>query len=285
MHNQIGFKDYEIIKHNNDDREDKLTIKTSKGSTELTNLYTEINLIGLELTKRTHLNQEGVLSSNISGIFEQVDHHDLIVLGKEFDERFHTKLSIQQESDDSKDWIERSLESKRNLQIGDYELQPYEKINSTFEEKPICNSMFHCFFSDDIIHPMNELILSVYVKKDIYELLSMYIEKDLIDKIQINVGSERIFRQDSFLPEYKDEDRYLLFSNDKYKGGGFFSYTEISFETKKRINEDNYKEDFEKKDEERERIIIKETKEKNYENKFNFMIGLLIAITIILFLK
>ena len=56
MHNQIGFKDYEIIKHNNVDREDKLTIKTVKETIELTNIFTDIELIGLELRFFHYLN-------------------------------------------------------------------------------------------------------------------------------------------------------------------------------------------------------------------------------------
>lgn len=286
MHNQIGFKDYEIIKHNNVDREDKLTIKTVKETIELTNIFTDIELIGLELTKHNYLNQEGVTGSFIEGIFEIVNYHDLIVLGDEFNQDTHTKLSIREESKSNREWLDNLVKAKRNIKVGEIELHPISQIKMSLDDHaPICNSAFYIFYSDDPIYPSNEMILEIYLKKDIYDLLSKYVENNLIDKIQITTGSERIFRPDRMLPEYKDEDRYILFNNEKYGSGTLLAYTGVHFETKKRINQENYKEDFEKKDEERERIIIKETKERNYENKFNFMIGLLIAIAIILFLK
>mgnify|MGYP000715688480 CR=1 FL=1 len=52
MHNQIGFKDYEIVKHNKEDDADRLTIKTEKENLDLMNRFTDIELIGLELTKK-----------------------------------------------------------------------------------------------------------------------------------------------------------------------------------------------------------------------------------------
>lgn len=285
MRNKIGFKDYEIVNHSNEDNENKLTIKTVKDTIELTNTFSDIELNGLGLTKRNYVTQDGEIGSSIEGTFETVSHHDLIVLGKEFNENFHTKLSIRPLTNSTQEWLERIIKDKINLKIGEIELHALSEIKMSGDDKPICNSVFFVFFSDDVIHPMNEIILEIYLKKEIYDILGKYIEDNLIDKIQINTDSERIFRQDIWLPEYKHEDKYLLFGNDKYKASTLLAYSSIVFETKKRIEEDNYKDEYEKKDEEREKIIIKETKERNYENKFNFMIGLLIAITIILYLK
>ena len=286
MHNQIGFKDYEIVKHNKDDDADRLTIKTVKENLELINRFTDIELIGLELTKKNYFNQEGETGSFIEGRFELADNHDLIVLGSKFNQDTNAIISIREETKSNREWIDNLVKAKKNIKVGEIELHSISQLKRSYDDKTIDgNSFLFVSYSDDPIYPHNDIILETYLKKDVYDLLGKYIENNLIDKIKLTIGSERFFRADRMLPEYKDEDRYILFDNDKYGGGNIIGYTGVYFETKKRIEEDNYKEDFEKKDEERERIIIKETKERNYENKFNFMIGLLIAITIILFLK
>jgi len=286
MRNQICFKDYEVIKHDNKDSKNKITIKTVKETIELTNTFTDIELIGLELIKKNFSSQDGETGSFIEGDFEVVNHHDLIILGKNFDENPHNKITIREENDRNRDWLDNSLKANKKLKVGEIELHPISEIKMSLGDEELrCNSTFYVFYDNDMFNPKNEIGFEIYLKKDAYDLLGKYIEHNLIDKIQITISSERFFRADHMLPEYKDEDRYILFNKEKYGSSILLAYAGVYFETKKRIEEDNYKEDFEKKDEERERIIIKETKERNYENKFNFMIGLLIAITIILFLK